>query len=191
VIAPETDIVEALRQSNAVVFERLFNDYYERLCNYANSFLDDMDESEEVVQSTFITLWEKHDTLDIHTSVKSYLYQAVHNQSLNKIKHDRVKQSHFEFVTYQNNAEAPDAHQTMVGKELNELITLAVDSLPLQCRTVFMLSRFENFSYAEIAEQLSLSVKTVENHIGKALRIMRTQLADYLPLIIYLLLPSF
>jgi RNA polymerase sigma-70 factor, ECF subfamily len=191
VIAPKTDIVEALRQNNAVVFERLFNDYYERLCNYANSFLDDMDESEEVVQSTFITLWEKHDTLDIHTSVKSYLYQAVHNQSLNKIKHDQVKQSHFEFVTYQNNAEAPDAHQTMVGKELNELITLAVDSLPLQCRTVFMLSRFENFSYAEIAEQLSLSVKTVENHIGKALRIMRTQLADYLPLIIYLLLSAF
>ena len=190
-IEPKKDIVAALRQGDSVVFEQLFDEYYERLCNYANSFLDDIDESEEVVQSTFITLWEKRDKLDIQISVKSYLYQAVHNQSLNKIKHDRVKQSHFEYITYQNNVEAPDGYQRMIEKELAEKIRLVVESLPQQCRIVFTLSRFENLSYAEIAAQLNLSVKTVENHMGKALRIMRTELSDYLPLLIWLLLPYF
>ena len=94
-IEPRIDIVTALRQGDSVVFKQLFDDYYERLCNYANSFLDDIDESEEVVQATFIALWEKRDKLDIQISVKSYLYQAVHNQSLNKIKHDRVKTGPF------------------------------------------------------------------------------------------------
>ncbi len=190
-IEPRIDIVTALRQGDSVVFKQLFDDYYERLCNYANSFLDDIDESEEVVQATFIALWEKRDKLDIQISVKSYLYQAVHNQSLNKIKHDRVKQAHFEYITYQNNVEAHDGYQSMIEKELAEKIRLAIESLPQQCRLVFTLSRFENLSYADIATQLNLSVKTVENHIGKALRIMRTELSDYLPLLIWLLLPYF
>ena len=146
-----------------------------------------MDEAEEIVQTTFITLWEKKNQIDIHTSMKSYLYQAVHNQCLNKIKHDHVKQTHFEYITYQNNIESPDGYQNMVGKELDEMINNSINSLPLQCRTVFMLSRFENCSYAEIAKQMNLSVKTIENHMGKALRIMRMQLVDYLPLILWLL----
>ena len=186
-ILSESETVEVLQQEDTVVFERIFKNYYESLCNYANSFTSDMDEAEEVVQTTFITLWEKRNHIDIHTSVKSYLYQAVRNQCLNKIKHDQVKQTHFEYITYQNNIESPDGYQNMIGKELNEMINVSINSLPPQCRTVFMLSRFENYSYAEIAKELNLSVKTIENHMGKALRIMRTQLIDYLPLIVWLL----
>jgi RNA polymerase sigma-70 factor, ECF subfamily len=187
VISSEIETIEALQQGDAVVFEMIFKNYYERLCNYANSFISDMDEAEEIVQTTFITLWEKKTQIDIHTSMKSYLYQAVHNQCLNKIKHDHVKQTHFEYITYQNNIESPDGYQNMVGKELDEMINNSINSLPPQCRTVFMLSRFENCSYAEIAKQMNLSVKTIENHMGKALRIMRMQLVDYLPLILWLL----
>lgn len=186
----ETDIVEALHQGDAVVFEQLFNDYYGRLCNYVNTILNDVDEAEEIVQATFIALWEKRESLVIHTSVKSYLYQAVHNQSLNKIKHDQVRQSHFEYVAWQNNVDAPDGYQHLVGKELGEMIRIAVDTLPPQCRTVFALSRFGELSYAEIATRLNVSVKTVENHMGKALRMMRVHLADYLPLILWVLISN-
>ena len=187
VILSEIETLEALQQGNVLVFEKTFKDYYEILCNYANSFINDLDEAEEIVQTTFITFWEKRSQIDIHTSVKSYLYQAVHNQCLNKIKHDRVKQTHFEYITYQNNIESSDGCQNMIGKELDEMINISINSLPPQCRTVFMLSRFENYSYAEIAKELNLSVKTIENHMGKALRIMRMQLADYLPLVLWLL----
>lgn len=186
-ISSEIETIEALQQGDAVVFEMIFKNYYENLCNYANSFISDMDEAEEIVQTTFITLWEKKNLIDIHTSLKSYLYQAVRNQCLNKIKHDHVKQTHFEYITYQNNVESPDGYQNMVGKELSERINDSINSLPPQCRAVFMLSRFENYSYAEIAKQMNLSVKTIENHMGKALRIMRVQLVDYLPLILWLL----
>jgi len=186
VVLSEIETVEVLQQGDKVVFEKIFKDYYEKLCNYANSFVGDMDESEEIVQATFVTFWEKRSNIDIHTSAKSYLYQAVRNQCLNKIKHDRVKQAHFEHSTYQNDIESPDGHQNLVGKELNEMINIAINSLPPQCRTVFMLSRFENYSYTEIANEMNLSVKTIENHMGKALRIMRTQLIDYLPLVLWI-----
>ena len=186
-ILSEIETLEALQQGNVLVFEKIFKNYYETLCNYANSFINDLDEAEEIVQTIFITCWEKRSQIDIHTSVKSYLYQAVHNQCLNKIKHDRVKQTHFEYITYQNNIESSDGCQNMIGKELDEMINISINSLPPQCRTVFMLSRFENYSYAEIAKELNLSVKTIENHMGKALRIMRMQLADYLPLLLWLL----
>jgi len=187
VISSQIETIEALQQGDAVVFEKTFKNYYEILCHYANSFIGDMDEAEEIVQTTFITLWEKKNQIEIHTSMKSYLYQAVHNQCLNKIKHDRVKQTHFEYVTYQNDIESSDGYENIVGKELSERINESINSLPPQCRTVFMLSRFENYSYADIAKQLNLSVKTIENHMGKALRLMRMQLADYLPLIVWFL----
>lgn len=88
------ELAEALHQGDRDVFGQVFNTYYERLCNYANTFLNNMDEAEEMVQGTFLTLWEKRDMIEIHTSVKSYLYQAVHNQSLNRIKHEKVRRTH-------------------------------------------------------------------------------------------------
>jgi len=187
VILSEIETIKALQQGNTLIFEGIFKNYYETLCNYANYFIKDLDEAEEIVQTTFITLWEKKSQIDIHTSVKSYLYQAIHNQCLNKIKHDQVKQAYFEYSTHQNNIESPDGYQDLVGKELNEMVTVSINSLPPQCRTVFMLSRFENYTYTDIAVQLNLSVKTIENHMGKALRILRAQLTDYLPLILWLL----
>ncbi len=183
----ETEVADALQKGDELVFEKVFKDYYERLCNYANTFVNDMDEAEEMVQSTFLTLWEKRESIGIHTSVKSYLYQAVHNQSLNKIKHLQVRQAHSEYIKHQAAAGSFEINQNLLGEELEQQINAAINSLPAQCQTVFRLSRFENLTYAEIAEQLNLSVKTIENHMGKALRIMREQLKDYLPVLLWFL----
>ena len=181
------ELVEALHNGDEMVFERVFKDYYERLCNYANTFLNDMDEAEEMVQGTFLTLWEKRENIDIHTSVKSYLYQAVHNQSLNRIKHLQVKQAHGDYVKYHSEDITLDSSQNFLTEELEQQINTAIESLPPQCQTVFKLSRFENLTYAEISEQLNISVKTIENHMGKALKIMREQLKDYLPVLLWFL----
>lgn len=186
---PETknELAESLRKGDEGVFERIFKDYYERLCNYANSIINDMDEAEETVQSTFLSLWEKRENIDIHTSVKSYLYQAVHNHSLNRLKHYQVKRTHNDYLKYHVVNSVEDSSQMVLGKELEKQINEAIESLPTQCQTVFKLSRFENLTYAEIAQQLNVSVKTIENHMGKALRVLREQLKEYLPVLLWFL----
>lgn len=165
----------------------LFRTYYQPLCHYAFTFLQDKEDAEEIVQSTFLLVWEKRETLSIRTSVRPYLYAMVRNACLNVIKHEKIKQKYAgEEMALADRSHDSVAH-TIASNELEHRIKMAMEELPEQCRMVFKLSRFEELKYAEIAEQLSISIKTVENHMGKALKIMREQLKDYLPLIIVLL----
>ena len=184
---PEQLQTEALTVGDITAFEMLFRTYYQPLCNYAFTFLQDKEDAEEIVQSTFLLVWEKRETLAIRTSVKPYLYAMVRNACLNVIKHEKIKQKYAgEEIAMADRSHDSVAH-TVASNELEYRIKVAMEELPEQCRMVFKLSRFEELKYAEIAEQLNISVKTVENHMGKALKIMREQLKDYLPLIIVLL----
>ena len=179
----DEQLSQSLQNGDEAVFEQLFRHYYSRLCSYACSIVKDMDESEEIVQQSFLGIWEKKTTLHITGSVKSYLYRAVHNACLNKLKHAKVRQLYAE--DYQrNNDDAYEHTDQVIGKsEIEKQILNAINSLPEQCRMVFKLSRFEEIKYAEIARHLGISIKTVENHMGKALKLMREQLKEYLPVI--------
>lgn len=170
-----------------MAFEHLFNVYYKTLCNYACSILKDIDEAEEVVQNTFFNIWKKREVLQITTSFKAYAYKAVHNDSLNKLKHAKVKAVYAADYKSTMNGGFADSGQILEAKELGQRINEAINALPEQCGNVFKLSRFENLKYSEIAEQLDISVKTVENHMGKALKLLRGELREYLPLLICLL----
>ncbi|WP_236849098.1 RNA polymerase sigma-70 factor [Chryseolinea soli] len=165
----------------------LFRTYYQPLCNYAYTFVQDRDEAEEIVQSTFLNVWEKRDNLSIHTGVKPYLYAMVRNASLNVLKHEKIKQQHVTMEMAVAERSVESVTRTVMASELETKIYKAMDKLPEQCRLVFKLSRFEELKYSEIAEQLNISIKTVENQMGKALKIMRDQLKDYLPLLIVLM----
>lgn len=178
----ENQVFTALQGGSESAIEMLFKTYYKPLCNYAYSFLNDKDEAEEVVQATFINLWDKRQSIEIQTSLKSYLYRMVRNASLNVIKHVKVKQTHAKHEMTSGEPMHEDVAQSVISSELEQKIYEAMKVLPEQCRLVFQLSRFEELKYSEIAEQLEISVKTVENHMGKALRIMRDQLKAYLPL---------
>ncbi len=167
---------------NESAFEMIFKAYYQPLCRYAYSFLQNKEEAEEVVQSAFITVWEKRKTLDIQTSFKSYVYRIVRNGCLNVIKHEKIKQQHVTHELAVMEVSSESVSQKVHASELELKITEAMKALPEQCRLVFQLSRFEELKYQEIADQLEISVKTVENHMGKALKIMREQLKEYLPL---------
>lgn len=182
----EADIVLAIQQGSEPAYEQVFRLYYERLCNYANTLVRDMDEAEEVVQSMFLKLWEKREALDINSSLKSYLYRAVHNTCLNRVKHEQVKREYASQNAEQLQQNFSYASDLAIHNELEGRIAEAIESLPEQCRAVFKLSRFEEFKYSEIAEHLGISVKTVENQMGKALRVLRTQLADYLAVLLVL-----
>jgi RNA polymerase sigma-70 factor (ECF subfamily) len=183
----DQELFEALATGDITAFEMYFRSYYQPLCNYAYTFLRDKEESEEIVQSTFLSVWEKRSALNIRTSAKSYLYAMVRNACLNAIKHEKIKQRHAgeEMALAQPGYES--VSQIVASNELEGRITAALEKLPEQCRLVFKLSRFEELKYSEIADQLNISVKTVENHMGKALKIMREQLKEYLPLIIVLM----
>jgi RNA polymerase sigma-70 factor (ECF subfamily) len=184
---PVDQLTTTLKAGDLTAFEMLFRTYYQPLCNYAFTFVQDRDEAEEIVQSTFLSIWEKRENLSIHTGVKPYLYAMVRNACLNVLKHEKIKQQHatMEMAVAERSVES--VARTVMATELETKIHQAMDHLPEQCRLIFKLSRFEELKYAEIAQHLDISVKTVENQMGKALRIMREQLKDYLPLLIILM----
>lgn len=163
-------------------FEIVFRTYYQNLCRYANMWTSNSDESEEIVQSVFVKLWEKKDVIKVDTSVKSYLFKAVYHSSLNAIKHKKVKEQYAQMKEHQ---ELHSEMQSNISlKELEKRVEIALSELPDQCRLIFKMSRFQELKYREIAEVLNLSVKTVENQMGKALKLMRHNLADFLSVLL-------
>ena len=173
---------------NEAAFEAVFRQHYAVLCNYACTYLRDRDEAEEIVQSVFLAFWEKRNSLDVHTSVKAYLFSMVRNASLNFLTRKKMQEKYAQEKLL--NTSQADSAQPVEHDELSQRIATALQKLPEQCRVIFTMSRFEELKYAEIAAELNLSVKTVENQIGKALRIMREQLRDYLPLLFMFLLDN-
>jgi RNA polymerase sigma-70 factor (ECF subfamily) len=171
--------VAALRRGDEATFDAVFRQWYDPLCHYAARLADgDMDEAEDLVQQVFVKLWEQRARLDIAWSLKAYLYKTVHNAALNRLRAANTRSRYLEYNAAQleNSATQPDD----TSRELTERLQKALDVLPPQCRHVFELSRFEELKYREIADQLGISIKTVETQMGKALRLLRMQLADYL-----------
>lgn len=140
--------------------------------------------AEEIVQNVFYKLWEKRDLLEIDTSPKAYLYKAVYHDCLNYIKHTKVKSAHAMHVVRHTTGSVENSSGKLLQGELKGRIHTAMNELPEQCRTIFQMSRFEGLKYQEIADVMGLSVKTIENQMGKALRLLRQKLVEFLPLII-------
>ena len=183
----ESLVFSSIRNGDISSFEMLFKTYYAPLCRFAQGFLEDPEESEEVVQAMFIGFWEKRGSLQIDTSLKAYLYRSVRNACLNELKRLKVRQLHAESVLLDGEPTSEASDRIALKKELEAKIQEAIQLLPEQCRLIFQMSRFEDLKYQEIADQLGLSIKTVENQMGKALKIMREQLKEYLPFILILM----
>ena len=169
---------------NDELFEQLFKAHYKALHAYATTILKDIDIAEEVVQNLFLKFWEKRELLSMPTSIKAYLYKCVYNDSLNYLKHENVKLKHQNFTLHTMDTSSEPASAKAELTELETKLRAALNELPEQCRTIFQLSRFEELKYKEIAEQLGLSIKTVENQMGKALKILRIKLVDFLILVL-------
>ena len=177
-------ITTILLQKDEKAFEQVFKSYYKRLHVYAITILQDKDEAEEMVQRVFVKIWERNESLTSTGTLAAYLYRAVHNECLNYLKHQKVKSAHQLYVVKSMKNEVEHPGQKINAKELEQKINSALNELPEQCRTIFQLSRFGELKYREIASQLGLSVKTVEAQMGKALKLLRLKLAEFLTLIL-------
>jgi RNA polymerase sigma-70 factor (ECF subfamily) len=164
---------------NLQAFERLFRSYYQMLCGYSLKFVGDPDTAEEIVQDLFYTLWEKRDELKINSSVKSYLFSAVHNKCLKYIEHRTVEQKYRNYYLRHESEIDSEPYDSAHVVELQRIIDHTLDTMPEKCGRIFRLSRFEGLTYQEIAQKLSISVKTVETSMGRALRHLRKNLKEF------------
>ncbi|NEW81582.1 MAG: RNA polymerase sigma-70 factor [Mariniphaga sp.] len=180
-----TDTIEhRIMMGDEQAFELLYRRYYVRLCAFANKFLNDPYSAEEVVQENFLKLWENRATLRSEGSGKSLLFQGVHNKSLNLLAHQKVVNRYSEMIrTVYAQPEEFDAHDSLMAKELNLRIQTIVNDLAPECKKIFMMSRSVGMKHHEIAEELSISIKTVETQINRALKKLRLELSDYMAIL--------
>ncbi|WP_421874524.1 RNA polymerase sigma-70 factor [Marinoscillum sp.] len=164
-------------------FEAFFNLHYPAMVGFAMNYISDKDQAEELVQEVFTNVWVKAESIEIKTSAKSYLYTATRNACLNFLKHQKIEMAYAK--TNEGLSTASDYREY---DELLSRLEQAMDKIPEKCRAIFELNRFEGMRYKEIAQELDLSLKTVENQMGKALKILREELGDYLPLILWVFL---
>jgi len=178
------DIAELFNSDFNKTVEYLFNNYYTTLCRNAYRIVNNKEISEDIVQDVFFKLWDKRDKIVINTSLEAYLNRMVFNESISFLRKNK------NFLEFSDEIEQSrtnhEPNNTIEQKELNTIINDAINKLPPRCKTIFLLSRIEGLTYKQIAEQLNISVKTVENQMGKALKFLRKTLKyDYLLFAIY------
>lgn len=176
----EAKVLTAFSEGDQRAFTTLFDAHYKVTCRYVIRIIRDKDTTEEIVQATFVNLWEKRKLIREDISFKSYLFRAAYNTALNYIKHRKVvsnyvakKQDKIEIVQHDYVSHQPDF-------ELKQKIAESINALPPQCQRVFRLSRESGKKYHEIADELGISKKTVEVHMGKALKMLRLSLKEYI-----------
>ena len=152
-------------------FSGYFHNYYRQLCLHALHFMDNADEAEDVVQETFVNLWDKREQMETIKSVKSYLYTAVRNNCLTRIR-DAEPTSSLEMIP--PDALLPEEDQ-IKRAEMEARIWKMIDELPERRRKIFLMAKRDGMSYKEIAAETGLSIKTVENHIFRAMQSLRSK----------------
>lgn len=161
-------------------FERLFEKYYGPLCHHADKILKDMDTAEDLVQEFFYHFWKNRESFRPKLSLDAYLYQSIRNNSLHHLQHLAVRKSHAAHVFNEFQDRIPAQVQTDVElNDLSNIINITLNKMPERCSRIFRMNRFEGMKYREIAGTLSISVKTVEADMGKALQMFRTSLKEY------------
>jgi len=176
-------------------FEEIYLNYFPRLLRFAQEYVPAKEDAENILQDVFMTLWERRGDLKIHISLASYLFILIKNRCIDHLR--RLKQAEIgkkkmqESFDYEHqmklySLEALD--ETFVSDvDFERVITRAIDSLPPRCREIFILNKLNGKKYKDIAEELQISVSTVENQMSIALRKLREQLKDYIPVFLFLL----
>lgn len=181
----ERFLLSAMQHGDLKAYGVLFRRYYPILCAYATKFVE-LKDAEEIVQDVMLWLWENRETQTFETSLSQYLFKTVYHRAVNLIVHYR-SQLRADTLFYENMQEMLQDTDFYQLEELQKRIKEAVDALPPTYREAFVMHRFDNKSYKEIAEILQVSPKTVDYRIQQALKLLRITLKDYLPLILLLL----
>lgn len=183
-VQPDMGLVEQIIADDADAFGRLFRKYYESLYRFAGRFTGDAQIAESIVQEIFVRIWERRKNWTIHSSVKSYLYTAVRNQAINVLKHEKRTVSVDESPEPLDRTQSPE--ERLFENEIHEAVTRAIEKLPERTRQVYLLRRYDQLSYAEIAENQNISVNTVKTQMRRALKTLRKHLSHLLLIILRL-----
>ncbi|MFN7116083.1 MAG: RNA polymerase sigma-70 factor [Saprospiraceae bacterium] len=180
-------LLELLKTDADKAIELLFRQYYSYVCKMVYRVIPEAGVAEDLAQDIFFEMWRRKELLNI-TSIRAYLRRAALNRTLNYLRNRKIKWDDDQSLPELESKDTP-TQQTVETAELEKMIEIAIDQLPERCRMVFLLSRFEELSHQEIADQLGISIKTVENQITKALKHLRTVLQPYLSANLLFLLP--
>ncbi|MFD2606725.1 RNA polymerase sigma factor [Euzebyella marina] len=180
-----TLLIQNLKNGDEKAYEYLVDNYHHRLCVYANSLVNDHDHAEDIVQNVFIRTWERRHNLKSNFTIKSFLYKSVHNEFIDQY---RKKKS----VTalekkYIEELERFTEKDEVFFERLLNLVQREIQNLPPKCRKIFLMSKQEGFTNVEIAEQLNVSIKTIEYHITKAFAILRQKANKDMEPVLFLL----
>ena len=180
-------IHKRLETGDIHAFEMLYNEQYKSLCHFAQRFVYDLDTAREIVQDVFVRIWEKRNSLPVDISLKSYLYTSVRNKCLDYLKHLNVEYE-YEKMRVREVQESGNSSSNAIDHPLDGLITEelenaikdAIENLPDKCKGIFEMSRYKGLKYREIAEELNISVKTVETQMSRAIHSLKNELSNFL-----------
>lgn len=179
----EQQLLQDLRQGQEAALDQLFRQHYTYLCKAVYRVIPDGNTAEDIVQEVFADLWRKRERIDIQSSIRAYLRRATVNRSLNHIRDQKLMLSDESYLPHQLSSGQASAQQQLQAEELQVAIDRAIQQLPERCRLIFSLSRFEGMANKAIAKELDLSLKTVENQMTKALKMLKSALSHYLTIL--------
>ncbi len=185
-------VINGLKAGDQEAYKYIYDTHYQMLCYIADRYVHDHFTAETIVGDTIFKVWEKRESIDINTSLRSYLSQSVRHACTDWL---RSKRQRYEIAMSQladsqqtdiGNASSPSPLTDMMDSELEERVDAAISALPTECRRVFEMSRFMGKKHAEIAGELGISVSTVKYHIGNALRLLSRDLGKYIVAVMFI-----
>lgn len=179
----EKILIARIKTGDYQAFSCIFTAYYPDLVMFACKFIHEINTAEEIVQDTFVKLWEEHESIKVNNSLKSYLLRTVQNKCIDWFRHRKIIQKHKESVRLFSSQLTYDTDSYLLHSELQEQIDYALEKLPEEISEAFRMNRYQGLKYHEIADLLGVSVRTIEVRIGRALHLIRNHLSEYFTII--------
>jgi RNA polymerase sigma-70 factor (family 1) len=173
-------LLSKLKYDDQNAFTIIFTNYYSDLVRFSYGFTRDLEASEEIVQDVFLKLWADRNSIEIHTSLKSFFLKVVQNRSIDSLRHRSITHKYAAVVLEHPTLSENDTENYILYSELENNFNIAMGKIPVLYAEVFRMSRIESLNYQEIATKLGISVRTVEVRISKALSLLREELKDFL-----------
>lgn len=174
-------LIEGLRKRDKIIFDYVFNYYYSSLCAFSAQYLNERNAVEDLVQDFFVSLWVDAPRIQIKVSLKSYLFTSIKNRCLDHQKHKKISEKYQNFVLFSKDNQNSSTDQYFAESELRQACQKSMEKLSPRCREIFEMSRLKGLSNQEIADKLGITKRTTELQISNSLKILRKELAEFLP----------